>query len=701
MHAESLEGRYFVPLADAYRTAGDADGAIDLLRAGLERHPDYPSAHIVLGRCFLDRRDPGAAEAEFRRVLSLDPQNLIALGSLGELAASDGRDEEAERWYLDLLEVDPMNDDARAALASLEVHVPSASSPVVPEDYAGSEGRQEDAGPAPDTETTDPGSLAAGELDQNPKEMVDLTGDDGVMGVDDEVVVTETIAELYTRQGFHTRAADVYRELIRRRGGDASLEARLRNVEELAAGGPRATAGKPSESPQAESVSDEPADGGEPIDASPSPTGTVDTDLADSRYTAIGSDADLSAPGSSASDLPAGSSLAAMDDAGKIPQGLSGLGEITAEGSGFDPFADSFAAGFAGLESAGSQDTDAVEPDGSQAPLDPFADSFAAGFAGLESAGSQDADAVEPDGSQAPLPPIGSAASPDASPARGTIGEYLRSIALWSPGLTPDRGPESSDAPYADPGPTPADPDAPVSSNSGDEGLPWPSLAPPSSESPTEGILDGLDWIGSEFLLEGEEPASGPTEPPPGGSQGQVFADDLSADFGFDKALGYSPPEQDTPHIRKEGGSPGGNEPSGTDDPQLRGGADDPFPWEIPVSEKGADSADSLPPADLDPRYASFDDSQGAAPLADTTPHAERVPLEDVVQEPAETGAGPGVGGGADADLPTSASGFAGIPRHEDEPVPEEEAGGATSSIASPDDDDLESFQAWLRSLKR
>src|SRR5690606_12947934 len=55
---------------------------------------------------------------------------------------------------------------------------------------------------------------------------------------DADVVVTETIAELYTRQGFFDRAADVYRELIRRRGGDGALEARLRRVESLAAGLP-------------------------------------------------------------------------------------------------------------------------------------------------------------------------------------------------------------------------------------------------------------------------------------------------------------------------------------------------------------------------------------------------------------------------------------------------------------------------------
>src|SRR5690606_28711781 len=43
-------------------------------------------------------------------------------------------------------------------------------------------------------------------------------------------LVTETIAELYARQGLYDRSVDVYRELIRRRGGDAGLERRLAEV---------------------------------------------------------------------------------------------------------------------------------------------------------------------------------------------------------------------------------------------------------------------------------------------------------------------------------------------------------------------------------------------------------------------------------------------------------------------------------------
>ena len=94
-HAENPEGRYFVPLANAYRKSGEVDRAIRVLRQGLAKHPDYVSAHIVLGRCFRDEGNVDAAGAEFQHVLTLDTQNLVALRMLGELAAEDGNDDEA------------------------------------------------------------------------------------------------------------------------------------------------------------------------------------------------------------------------------------------------------------------------------------------------------------------------------------------------------------------------------------------------------------------------------------------------------------------------------------------------------------------------------------------------------------------------------------------------------------------------------
>ena len=113
---ENPKGRNFAPLADAYRKAGELDRALDLCKAGLELHPDYVSAHIVFGRCLMDQKnDPGASDV-FRKVLALDPENVLALKILADIAERGHRYDEAVDWLTRLLAADPMNGDAAEAL---------------------------------------------------------------------------------------------------------------------------------------------------------------------------------------------------------------------------------------------------------------------------------------------------------------------------------------------------------------------------------------------------------------------------------------------------------------------------------------------------------------------------------------------------------------------------------------------------------
>ena len=145
---EKLEQRYeehpkqwFAALADAHRKAGKLDLALEYVRGGLEMRPDYASAHIVLGRCLLDKRDDVEAAEAFERVLQLDAENIIALRSLSEIAERCSDLAAARGWLARLLEVDPMNDEAQTMLdrlTALEVEetAAAASTEVVQESGA-------------------------------------------------------------------------------------------------------------------------------------------------------------------------------------------------------------------------------------------------------------------------------------------------------------------------------------------------------------------------------------------------------------------------------------------------------------------------------------------------------------------------------------------------------------------------------------
>ncbi|WP_405285597.1 tetratricopeptide repeat protein [Gaopeijia maritima] len=92
------EGRSFVPLADAYRRAGDPSRALEVLESGLQRHPDLAAAHLVTGLVCRDLADDEGAERAFRRVLELDSDNARALIGLGRLLTAAGREDDGERF---------------------------------------------------------------------------------------------------------------------------------------------------------------------------------------------------------------------------------------------------------------------------------------------------------------------------------------------------------------------------------------------------------------------------------------------------------------------------------------------------------------------------------------------------------------------------------------------------------------------------
>ncbi|MGI9041597.1 MAG: tetratricopeptide repeat protein [Gemmatimonadales bacterium] len=119
-YAENPQGLTFAPLAEVHRKAGDAPRALELLRPGLEIHPDYIPGSIVLGRCHVDLADLPSAEAAFTHVLELDGENVIALKALADITERLQRFDETERWLQQLLSVDRSNDDARSQLQRIE-----------------------------------------------------------------------------------------------------------------------------------------------------------------------------------------------------------------------------------------------------------------------------------------------------------------------------------------------------------------------------------------------------------------------------------------------------------------------------------------------------------------------------------------------------------------------------------------------------
>jgi len=250
LYAAHPEGRVFAHLAEAYRRAGELERAWALLEAGLERHADYASAHVVHGRVLLDLGREAEAEAAFRRVLGLDPENLVALRALGDLARRAGRAAEALGYYEQLRRRDPTNPEIEAVVAALAAEVGQAAA-------------------SPRTETL-----------EEPTAMDETALLGGEM-------VTETLADLYLSQGLAERAATLYRQLLIMRPGDPRLQERLEQA--LAAAAPRN--GQHAPPPQAAAQEEAPADATDASAGGPEPVVAPEPDgIEGAEPTAVGFD---------------------------------------------------------------------------------------------------------------------------------------------------------------------------------------------------------------------------------------------------------------------------------------------------------------------------------------------------------------------------------------------------------------------------
>ena len=156
-----------------HRRLGEFSKALELVGEGLGRHPEFAPGHVVAGWVRRDQGETDAAAEAFRAALALDAENAEALGGLEELAEAVAAEPAAEE-----------------ALAE---------------------------------ETMASGGDAASEAEPIVGE---TTGD-----VVEDGPVTRTMAELYSRQGLHSRALKVYRQLLERDPNDEGLRELVAELE--------------------------------------------------------------------------------------------------------------------------------------------------------------------------------------------------------------------------------------------------------------------------------------------------------------------------------------------------------------------------------------------------------------------------------------------------------------------------------------
>jgi tetratricopeptide (TPR) repeat protein len=189
---ENPDSLVFAPLADAYRKQSSLDEALNICRKGLEKHPNYTSARVVLGRIYQEQEKIEQAVAEFKKVLETDPENLMAHSLLGEIYVSRGDHQAAIEEYQKILTLNPDDEETQDALKQAI-------------------------------------EKAAGEQKQNKlpkKEMVNSEK----RSPPKESTASLTIAELYLKQGHFDKAIEVFQELFANDPQNLMLRQKLAEV---------------------------------------------------------------------------------------------------------------------------------------------------------------------------------------------------------------------------------------------------------------------------------------------------------------------------------------------------------------------------------------------------------------------------------------------------------------------------------------
>lgn len=261
--------RAFAPLADLYRKTGRVEEALEILAAGLAEHPTYVSALVIKARCHLALGQVPAGLAAFQRVLELDPDNLVAIKQLAELALADGDQSRAASFLARVVSLDPTDERAAAQLewlrgaAATAASAPEADAPAAAPEMPGPDVAPQAREPAAvEPSATEPAAAepAAGEPPAAESKAAEPTAAEPPMAepaaveaaaasADDlrrerQSFATKTLAEIYLAQGYRDKALAVLREILARHPERADVREKIAELEGAPEGGPP-PAGRP------------------------------------------------------------------------------------------------------------------------------------------------------------------------------------------------------------------------------------------------------------------------------------------------------------------------------------------------------------------------------------------------------------------------------------------------------------------------
>ncbi|MCX8094259.1 MAG: tetratricopeptide repeat protein [Candidatus Goldbacteria bacterium] len=200
--SQNPDSLIFVPLADAYRKAGLYDEAIEVCKKGLEKHPTYTSARVVLGRVYIEKNKFDEAIQELKKVESVDSDNIMVHTMLGNMYLKKKMYAEAVEQFQRVLSLNPEDIEIQEKLKEALSAKQEITKPVEKEEK---------------------------------KEQINSSEKQGKIVEKPQIDIQKSLkaAELYTKKEDFEKAIEVYKELLDLDPENIVVQQRLREVYDL------------------------------------------------------------------------------------------------------------------------------------------------------------------------------------------------------------------------------------------------------------------------------------------------------------------------------------------------------------------------------------------------------------------------------------------------------------------------------------
>jgi len=212
---QNPESLVFVSLAEAYRKSGMLDEAIETCQKGLQVHPTYMSAHMILGRAYLERERYEEAATEFTKVAGADINNIMAHSLLGQTYVKQGKYTNAIEEYQKVLTLNPDDTTAqqmlKQALEQAKHNGPAPAAAPVPPPAPAPIPAARPVETAPPAAPAAPAGVPAGLVPDTKKEL--------------------SQAEAFTKQGDVDNAIKIYRLILEADPENLVVRQRLKDLE--------------------------------------------------------------------------------------------------------------------------------------------------------------------------------------------------------------------------------------------------------------------------------------------------------------------------------------------------------------------------------------------------------------------------------------------------------------------------------------